>query len=91
MGDGVDLVQEYKEYLERFEEAAGPAEFGAFVKYSGSLVKKLRFDEFEEAYTDYYDIARTYLDSLDRGDTINDVVVKLLRERASQLFLTSPV
>lgn len=90
MGDGVDLVKEYREYLERFESMAGEAEFGAFVKYNGRLVKKLRFDEFEPVYREYYDIAKTYLESLDRGDTINDVVVKMLRDKASELFLPSP-
>ena len=91
MDDGVDLVQEYKGYLDRFETEAGPVEFGSFAKHNGRLVKKMRFDEFEPVYKEYYDIAKTYIDSLDRGDTINDVVVKLLRERASELFLTSPV
>lgn len=91
MDDGVDLVQEYKGYLERFESEAGAADFGSFAKHNGRLVKKMRFDEFEPVYKEYYEIARKYIDSLDRGDTINDVVVKLLRERASELFLTSPV
>ena len=91
MGDGVDLVAEYKGYLERFDEGAGPADFGAFAKYNGRLVKKMRFDEFEPIYREYFDIAKTYMDSLERGDTINDVVVKLLREKASELFLESPV
>ncbi len=90
MGDGVDLVAEYKGYLERFEERAGPADFGAFAKYNGQLVKKMRFDEFEPIYDEYSEISRTYNDSLERGDTINDVVVKLLRQRASELFLKSP-
>jgi hypothetical protein len=91
MGDGVDLVKEYREYLERFESLAGESDFGAFVKHKGRLVKKLRYDEFEPVYREYYEVAKTYLDSIDRGDTINDVVVKLLREKASELFLTSPV
>ncbi len=90
MNEGVDLVAEYKNYLDRFLEKAGDVEFGAFAKYNGRLVKKMRFDEFEPIYTEYYEVAKTYFTSVDRGDTINDVVVKLLRERASELFLKSP-
>ncbi len=86
-----DFVQEYKDYLKRFEERVGPAAFGGFVKYNGRLVKKLRFDDFEPVYREYYEVAKTYFDSVDRGDTINDVVVKLVRERAAELFLPAPV
>jgi hypothetical protein len=86
-----DLVKEYREYLERFEEAVGDRPFGAFVKHHGRLVRKLRYEEFEPLYREYFEVARAYFDSVDRGDTINDVVVKLIRERATELFLASPV
>lgn len=85
-----DLVEEYKAYLERFEELAGPGEFGTFVKYRGRLVKKLRFDEFEPKWYEYAEVAKAYDDSIVRGDTINDVVVKILRERCYDLLLDSP-
>ena len=86
-----DVVSEFKQYLERFEKSYGDQDFGSFVKYEGRLVKKLRYEEFEPLYEQYYEVAKTYFGSIDRGDTINDVVVKLLRERAIDLLLTSPV
>jgi hypothetical protein len=86
-----DVVSEYQEYLARFQTEFGEQEFGAFVKYHGRLVRKLRYDEFEPIYREYYEVAKTYFSSVDRGDTINDVVVKLLRERAMELILVSPV
>ena len=86
-----DTVDEFKKYLARFDEKYGDQDFGSFVKYEGRLVKKLRFEEFEPVYAEYYDVAKTYFDSIDRGDTINDVVVKLVREHAIELLLTSPV
>jgi hypothetical protein len=87
-----DLVEEYREYLERFESLAnGPTDFGSFLKHNGRLVKKLRYDEFEPIYREYHEVAKAYFDSIDRGDTINDIVVKLLRERATELIKTSPV
>lgn len=93
MGDhDEDFVEQYREYLDRFDDAAGgPADFGAFVKHNGRMVKRLRYDEFEPVYTEYHEIAKAYFDSVDRGDTINDVVVKLIRDRATELIKTSPV
>lgn len=86
-----DLVQEYREYLERFEAQLGDSDFGAFVKHKGRLIKKLRYDEFEPLYQEYFEVAKAYYESLDRGDTINDLVVKLLRDRATDLLKPSPV
>lgn len=87
-----DLVDEFRDYLARFDGLAGkPTDFGAFIKHEGRLVKKLTYEEFEPVHREYHDVARAYFESVDRGDTINDVVVKLIRERATQLLLTSPV
>ena len=90
-GGQPDLVTEYREYLARFESGYGEQEFGAFVKFNGRLVKKLRYEEFEPLCQEYFDMAKNYFSGLDRGDTINDVVVRLLREHAVALLLTSPV
>ena len=87
----LDFKPEYQDYLARFEETHGSTELGAFVKQRGRLVKKLRYEEFEPIYREFKDVAKSYFDSLDRGDTINDVVVKVLRERAIELFLDPPV
>ncbi len=92
MAEDEDLVAEYREYLQRFEAVAeGPTEFGAFLKYRGRLVKKLRYDEFEPMFREYEEVAKAYFDSIDRGDTINDIVVKILRDRATELIKPSPV
>jgi hypothetical protein len=87
----VDIGKEYRDYLARFESEYGDSDFGVFVKHRGRLVKKMRQDEFEPVYREFSDIAKSYFDSLDRGDTINDVVVKMLRERAIELLISSPV
>ena len=87
-----DLVQEYRGYLERFDALAdGPTDFGAFLKHNGRLVKKLRYDEFEPLFKEYEEVAKAYFDSIDRGDTINDIVVKILRDRATELIKPVPV
>ena len=81
---------EYGEYLARFDAEHSGTDFGAFVKHRGRLVKKLRYEEFAPMYREFQDVAKNYFDSLDRGDTINDVVVKVLRERAIELFVDPP-
>jgi len=90
MGGGIDYSNEFAAYLERFAARVGEADFGAFVKHEGKLVRKLRREEFDEVYSEYFELAQRYLESMDRGDTINDVVVRILRQRAAELFLTSP-
>ena len=91
MSDDPTDDKAYEEYLERFAEVAGDQEFGAFVKHEGRLVKKLQREEFAKLNAEYYDLAKRYFESIDRGDTINDVVVRMIRQKATELFLTSPV
>jgi len=87
-----DLREEYAQYLQRFVTAIGEdVEVGAFAKFKGKLIKKLAPDEFGELHTEYHQLAAHYLESLDRGDTINDIVVKEVRELAAKLVLTAPV
>jgi hypothetical protein len=89
-GQPLDLVEEFRDYLKRFEAVAGPGEFGSFVKHNGRLIKKLRYDEFEPKLTEYREVEQEYFAILERGDTINDILVRLLRERADELFLERP-
>ena len=85
-----DLPARYHEYLERFAHAVGACEVGGFAKYNGKLIKKLAFEEFTPAYLEYTDMAEQYLASLERGDTINDIVLRLLRDQAASLVVKPP-
>jgi hypothetical protein len=91
MADSSDLVEEYRAYLQRFEDKLGPCEFGAYAKHQGRLVKKLRFDEFEGKWKEFRDVDKAYAEILERGDTINDVLVKVLRERCDELLMDRKV
>ncbi len=87
-----DPAQEYASYLERFAAAIpDDLEVGGFAKYKGKLVKKMSAEEFAKVSADYHQMAAHYFESMDRGDTINDIVVKAIRENAANLVLTSPV
>lgn len=86
------LEQErYEEYLARWQRDVGPAEVGAFAKFGGRLIKKLSAEEFGPLVREYETLAQRYLESVERGDTVNDVLVRLMRERAAALLLVAPV
>ncbi len=85
-----DLPGRYHDYLARFDAALPNTQVGGFGKFSGKLIKKLTFEEFTPAFIEYSEIWDRYTDSVDRGDTTNDVVLKLLRDRAANLVLAPP-
>jgi len=85
-----DLPARYHEYLERFAKQIGDVKAGAFAKYDGKLIKKLSFEDFTPLFIEYIEMIDHYRESLDRGDTINDLVIKLLREHAANLVLKPP-
>ena len=85
-----DLPARYADYLKRFAREVGEVEVGAFAKYAGKLIKKLSFEEFTPAFLEYVEMSDRYHESIDRGDTINDVVLKVLRESAARLVLKPP-
>ena len=82
--------EDYQAYLGRFEATFGDSA-GAFIKHQGRLIKKLDAEAFEPVYREYMELATHYLEGIDRGDTVNDLVVKIIRDHAAQLILTSPV
>jgi hypothetical protein len=86
-----DLARAYEAYLERFQAELGDSDFGAFVKHNGRLIQKLRFEEFQPVYDEYREMIDSYRACVERGDTISDIVVRVMRDRASHLVLQSPV
>jgi len=87
MAEDSDAVEEYRRYLARFEAKVGTSEFGAYAKHNGRLIKKLTYDEFESKLGAYQAVDKAYREILANGDTINDVLVKVLRERADELLI----
>jgi hypothetical protein len=87
----LELSQEYGAYLARFASLHGEVELGRFVKHGGRLIKKLAFVEFEDLYRDFTDASAAYFESVERGDTLSDVAVRIVRERAAELLLASPI
>lgn len=80
----------YLAYLARFEQQVGAIAVGAYGKWQGKLVRKLSEDEFAKRNAEFDNLDRTYRGILERGDTINDAVVRLWRERRAELLIDGP-
>jgi hypothetical protein len=85
-----DLADRYHQYLERFAREVGDIEVGSFKKHQGKLIKKMSFEEFTPVLLEYLEMCERYQESVERGDTINDVVLKVIREQAATLVLQPP-
>lgn len=86
-----DLPGRYSEYLDRLTDEVGDLGVGEFAKYAGRLIHKLSFEEFTATYTEYAELLARYHESLERGDTVDDLVLKLLREQSANLAMPPPV
>ena len=74
----------YLEYLSRFQTQIGAGGFG---KFRGRLVRKLNPDEFNSAQQEFTTLRKHYEKCVERGDTINDALTKLLAEKAAELLI----
>lgn len=82
-----DLPARYTEYLDRFTREVGDVKFGEFVQYEGRAIRMLTFEEFSRELTEYTELQVRYQDSLARGDTVDDLMLKLMRQQAANLVL----
>ncbi|HXU71915.1 MAG TPA: hypothetical protein VN947_21425 [Polyangia bacterium] len=80
----------YLDYLAKFETQVGALAVGAYGKFHGKLVRKLSSDEFATRYSEFSTLDKTYRGILERGDTINDAVVRMWRERRAELLIDGP-
>ena len=85
--DEQEIRDAFREYVTRFDEELGPKDFGQFGTWERQLVKKLKYDEFAEKYREYREMDEVYRAVLERGDTINDMMVHALREVAAELLI----
>jgi hypothetical protein len=86
-----DHLDDFRGYLSRFDGVAGERDFGEFVKFHGRLVKKLTYDEFCPRWEEFVKMKTAYEETFARGDTINDAMVRVLKERAAELMLDPPI
>jgi hypothetical protein len=84
----VDLQAEYAGYLIRFDQLVGKVPAG---KWKGRLVSRFTFEEFSSRFTEFRKFEKLYRETMERGDTVNDTVIKLLRDRSAELLLEGGV
>lgn len=82
-----DLQQAYDAYQQRVSTHLGEVEVGGYAKVQGRLIKVLGREEFERRFLEYQHVQQAYEQSMARGDTVNDAIVQLLRERAAEFLL----
>jgi hypothetical protein len=80
----------YLEYLARFESEVGALAVGAYGKWKGKLVRKLSPEEFTTRHQEFAKLDSAYRGILTRGDTINDTVVRMWREKRAELLIDGP-
>ena len=81
------MKSDYEQYLARAERELPGVDIGGYGKFQGRLVKKLDAEAFAQRLAQYRSTRASYDEILERGDTVNDAIVHLLREHASELLL----
>lgn len=76
----------YDHYIEYFEEKFGTIEEGAPVRSEGFIVKKLSFEEFVVAWTEYKRTEEFLRETMSRGNTLSDAVDYQYRELCAQVL-----
>lgn len=87
MSEHSELVKAFQDYLARFEEEIGPREFGDRATWERQFIKKLKYDEFTEKWKQFKEMEHTYNGIIERGDTINDMMLHALKECAAELLI----
>jgi hypothetical protein len=76
----------YKRYLNKFETNFGEVDFDDTVQHRGRLVRKLRYDDFVDAWTEYRKIEDYLREVMTKGATLNDEVNRKYAELASAVL-----
>jgi hypothetical protein len=79
----------YNDYLARWDSLVGAVPVGQYGKWKGKMVRKLPPVEFLTKLDEYNQLATHYQKVIERGDTINDAMLRVLKEREIELLLES--
>lgn len=80
----------YLDYVAKFDREVGAVAVGAYGKFQGKLVRKLSPEEFAARHKEFVQLDSAYRGILERGDTINDTVVRMWREKRAELLIDGP-
>jgi hypothetical protein len=80
------MSTKYTEYETRFAVMVGAVAVGGYGKYGGQLVRRLSEEEYDRKRAEHDAIERQYRVTVERGDTLNNAVIKVLRELRAELL-----
>jgi hypothetical protein len=83
-----DYLDVYRIYLSRFEALFGEVDFDAVVQHQGKLVKKLRYEEFVDKWTEFKQIEDYLREVMTKGATLNDEVNRTYAELSASVLQT---
>jgi hypothetical protein len=83
-----DYLDVYRHYLSKFEDLFGDAEFDSVVQHQGQLVKKLRYEEFIDKWTEFKQIEDYLREVMSKGATLNDEVNRTYAELSANVLET---
>ncbi len=89
MSQTAQYEEEYHQYLARVQKELGNIGEGQYAKYNGRLVQRLSHEEFVGKWHHYSELRKAYIDTLNKGDTVNDAVVQMVDEHAAELLIPS--
>ena len=76
----------YSRYIATFEEKFGDADFDAPVRSDGYLVKKMTFEEFDLAWSEFKRTEAFLRETMSHGNTLSDAVERQYLELAAQVL-----
>jgi len=79
-------VDEFSQYLERFDALVGDIKTGQYGRYKGRLVRKLDAERFASKLAEYTDLGERFIAIINAGDTIDDTLAVDLRSSEIELL-----
>lgn len=83
-----DYLDVYRRYLAKFEQLFDEVEFDSVVQHQGKLIKKLRYEEFVDKWTEYKQIEDYLREVMTKGATLNDEVNRNYADLAAHVLET---
>jgi len=83
-----DYLDVYRRYLSKFEQLFDDVDFDSVVQHQGKLVKKLRYEEFVEKWTEFKQIEDYLREVMTKGATLNDEVNRNYADLAAHVLET---
>lgn len=83
-----DYLDVYRRYLSRFEQMFGEVDFESVVQHRGKLIKKLRYEDFVDKWTEFKQIEDYLRDVMTKGATLNDEVNRTYAELSASVLET---